>query len=77
MLEHYFPLPKGSGVWSFGLFWGLFFTILKIMCGLVAIVVWRLIAKPTCLRLFPVIFRAVSKALDTELPHRPFYAPAT
>lgn len=77
MLEHYFPLPKGSGVWSLGIFWGLFFNIVKIACGLVAIVVWRLIAKPTCLRVFPVIFRAVSKALDTELPHRPFYAPAT
>lgn len=77
LFDVHHPLPEGSGVWSMGLFWGLVFNLAKIAAGLVAIVVWRLIAKSTCLRAFPVIFRFVSKAFDAELPHRPFYTPAT
>lgn len=77
VLEQHISPPPGSGVWSLGIFWGIVFNFVKVAGGLAAIVVWRLIAKPTCLRIFPVIFRAVSKAFDTELPHRPFYTPAT
>jgi hypothetical protein len=45
--------------------------------GIACIVIWRLVAKTTLLRVLPPIFRMSSKITHVPLPTRKFYTAAT
>jgi len=69
------PVLPAPGLWRYGLFWGLVIAVIRIIVGIACIVVWRLIAKNTFLRVLPPVFRFTSKVVS--LPTRKFYTPAT
>lgn len=64
-------------VWRYGVVWAIPVIVLRLVIGIGAIFLWRLVMKKTLLTVLPPVFRFVSKALDVPLPTRPFYIAAT
>jgi hypothetical protein len=51
--------------------------LLKLVFGILGILAWRLVAKPTAQTVLPPLFRFVAHAVPFQLPHRRHYTPAT
>jgi hypothetical protein len=51
--------------------------LLKVATGILVILAWRMLAKPTLQTLLPPLFRWLAHASPVRLPHRRHYIPAT
>jgi dihydrosphingosine 1-phosphate phosphatase len=51
--------------------------LLKVTTGILVILAWRMLAKPTVQTLLPPLFRWLAHASPVRLPHRRHYTPAT
>ncbi|KAH9930487.1 PAP2 superfamily-domain-containing protein [Epithele typhae] len=70
---HAMPGASWATYQDFATWWGT--AALKMVFGVLAIFVWRIVAKSFCLSVLPPIFRLLSHLVT--LPHRRFYTPAT
>jgi dihydrosphingosine 1-phosphate phosphatase len=53
------------------------FAVLKLTMGILLILTWRMLAKPSVQTLLPPLFRWLARASPVRLPHRRHYTPAT
>ncbi|KAH9983798.1 hypothetical protein BJV74DRAFT_980251 [Russula compacta] len=65
-----FDSPAAVAIW-------VLFALLKLTTGVLIILAWRMLAKPTVQTLLPPLFRWLAHASPVRLPHRRHYTPAT
>lgn len=66
----------GPSIWRYGIIWAVPAIVLRVVLGIGAIFLWRLVMKYALLKALPRVFRLVSKVLNKPLPTRRFYLSA-